>query len=220
MGFMMQTTSSLLVPISPPVSPIEGNLLFLQVSSYFPAVTKYYCLCFSLNALVQESTQYREKYFHSDGTLQPKFVPGFQGSSSLCHKFRIPLEENITCIDVISVKIVHFQFKALGLKNEDDVYLSQPRQLWNTIDWAACTANICFSQFWRLGNLSQDDGRCGVWWGHASWLVDSYLLSYLHMGEREGGRYFSSCEDTDPIMRAPLLWSNYFPRSPPSNIIT
>lgn len=44
---------------------------------------------------------------------------------SLCHEFRILLQENGTCIDVISVKLSIFNFKALGVKNEDAVYLSK-----------------------------------------------------------------------------------------------
>lgn len=60
---------------------------------------------------------------------------------------------------------------------------------------------IYFSPFWRLWSP-----RCGVWWGPASWLIDSSLLAVFSNGRR-GKRalcgYFYN--GTDPIHEGSTL---------------
>lgn len=70
---------------------------------------------------------------------------------------------------------------------------------------------------WRLGSPGDDDSRSGVWWERASWLVDGYLSSQPHMVETA---LSSSYKDAHSIIRAPLFWSHYFPKSSPPNIVT
>ena len=66
--------------------------------------------------------------------------------------------------------------------------LSLPRLIeQNTTNWAAYKRRTFISPNWRLDVQNQSDGRFHVWWGPASWFIDSIFLLCLHLEEAGRG---------------------------------
>ena len=62
--------------------------------------------------------------------------------------------------------------------------LSIPRLIeQNTTNWAAYKHRTFISPNWRLDVQNQSDGRFHVWWGPASWFIDSIFLLCPHLEE-------------------------------------
>ena len=69
----------------------------------------------------------------------------------------------------------------------------------------AHTADIYFSQFWRLEVQEQGAGQIGSWWELSSWLADGLLLTVSSHGrERERKRFFLEGQQSYRIKVSPL----------------
>lgn len=78
------------------------------------------------------------------------------------------------------------------------------------------TIEMYVLQFWRLG-CSRSRYQQIVWWGPASWFIDSCLLIVSpHDGQDKGAIWDLFYKAQIPFMKASLSWPHHLPKTPPS----